>query len=184
MADHALRLPALLGLEPAPHPDRLDLRDGGKAVRVIFRGSRAAAEAAGAAFGVVLPTAPCRANSSGDRHALWLGPDEWLLIGPDGDPATLTAALGAAIGSEPHGLIDVGHRTAAIVIGGCLVTEVLNAGCPLDLDMAVFPVGMCTRTLLGKADILLWRVEPLSFRLEASRSHLPYVVAFLREAAA
>jgi sarcosine oxidase subunit gamma len=66
---------------------------------------------------------------------------------------------------------------------GSAVTDVLNAGCPLDLDAAEFPVGMCTRTVLAKSEIVLWRRGVDSFRLEVARSFTPYVRAFLMEAA-
>jgi sarcosine oxidase subunit gamma len=42
---------------------------------------------------------------------------------------------------------------------------------------------MCTRTLLGKAEIVLWRIGAAAFRLEVWRSFAPYVSAFLAEAA-
>ena len=46
-----------------------------------------------------------------------------------------------------------------------------------------FPVGMCTRTVLAKADVVLWRRAEDWFRLECWRSFAPYVTDFLRQAA-
>ena len=60
---------------------------------------------------------------------------------------------------------------------------ILNAGCPLDFDPAAFPTGMCTRSLFGKADIIIWRTGADEFRLEVWRSFADYVSALLREAA-
>jgi sarcosine oxidase subunit gamma len=59
----------------------------------------------------------------------------------------------------------------------------LAAGCPFDLDVSAFPVGMCTRTMLAKAEIVLWRTAGEAFRIEVWRSFAPYVSAFLSEAA-
>jgi sarcosine oxidase subunit gamma len=42
---------------------------------------------------------------------------------------------------------------------------------------------MCTRTMLAKAEVLLWRTGAVSFRLEVWRSFAPYVTQFLGEAA-
>ena len=53
---------------------------------------------------------------------------------------------------------------------------------PLDLDQAAFPVGMCTRTLFGKAEIVLWRKADDAFRVEVWRSFAPYVLGCLGEA--
>ena len=41
---------------------------------------------------------------------------------------------------------------------------------------------MCTRTLLCKAEIVLWRIAAEVFRLDVPRSWLPYVWACLEEA--
>jgi sarcosine oxidase subunit gamma len=59
----------------------------------------------------------------------------------------------------------------------------LNAGCPLDLDLAAFPVGMCTRTVLAKAEIVLWRTSAEVFHVEVWRSFASYVTEYLAEAA-
>jgi sarcosine oxidase, subunit gamma len=61
--------------------------------------------------------------------------------------------------------------------------NVLNSGCPLDLDESAFPVGMATRTILAKAEVILWRRGPTAFHVECWRSFGPYVHYFLGEAA-
>jgi sarcosine oxidase, subunit gamma len=42
---------------------------------------------------------------------------------------------------------------------------------------------MCTRTVFGKAEIVLWRPAEQSFRLEVWRSFSPYVAHLLHEVA-
>ena len=51
-----------------------------------------------------------------------------------------------------------------------LTPIILNGACPLDLDMSAFPIGMCTRTVLAKADIVLWRIAEDAFHVEVWRS--------------
>jgi sarcosine oxidase subunit gamma len=58
----------------------------------------------------------------------------------------------------------------------------INACCALDLHEAMFPIGMCTRTVFGKAEIVLWRTADVTFRVEVARSYAPYVWALLEEA--
>ena len=43
----------------------------------------------------------------------------------------------------------------------------------LDLGLAAFPAGTCTRTLVGKADMVLWLTAADVFRIEVWRSLLP-----------
>ncbi len=149
--------------------------------RFIFRGRPEAVAAVGAAYGVVLPPQACRATLAGTRAALWLGPDEWLLLLPESEAETCATALSRALGGLPHSLVDVSHRHIGLEVAGPQAATALNAGCPIDLDGAVFPVGMCTRTLLGKAEIVLWRVGGQRFRIEVGQSFAAYAVGLLRE---
>ncbi|MBM3523062.1 MAG: sarcosine oxidase subunit gamma, partial [Alphaproteobacteria bacterium] len=82
-----------------------------------------------------------------------------------------------------HALFDVGHRQIALTLGGRLAADVLAQGCPLDLDLAAFPVGMCTRTLLAKTEIVLWRREMLRFHVEVARSFGRYAGEWIALAA-
>lgn len=151
--------------------------------RFILRARADAVAAAAAALGTALPVIACRAAQAGSVAALWLGPDEWLVLAPAADGPVLAARLAAALEGTAHALVDVGHRQGGILLSGGAAMAVLNAGCPLDFDPDAFPIGMCTRTVLGKAEIALWRTGAQAFRIEASRSFLPYVRQFLEEAA-
>ena len=117
-----------------------------------------------------------RSSKAGERLAARLGPDEWLLVAPSGDAPDF-----AALEGRHHSLVDVSHRYAAFAVEGAHAALVLAAGCPLDLDAGLFTAGTATRTLLGKAEIVLWRLE--DYRLECARSFAPYVERFLNEAA-
>jgi sarcosine oxidase subunit gamma len=165
-------LPTSTALHPLPAAARYLLR-GGPAVRL----------AAEQAFGCAIPAAACRGARNGERAALWLGPDEWLLILPERAGDTTAAALRAALTALPHSLVNVSHRQVALEVSGADAVTLLAAGCPLDLDASAFPVGMCTRTMLGKAEVVLWRTAPQEFRIEVWRSFAAYVAAFLEEAA-
>ena len=142
--------------------------------RWILRVGAAGVAEAGTAFGVDLPLEPTKTNEAGDKAALWLGPDEYLLVAPVGAAAPVIAA--------PHSLVDVSHRQTALELSGTRVADLLNTGIMLDLRLSAFPVGMCARTLLGKADVVLWRKGPQQFHLEVWRSFAPYVHEFLTQA--
>ncbi len=152
------------------------------AARYVLRGGPQVMAAAGRALGLELSTVACRAAVSAHQvAALWLGPDEQLLLAPEG--ADIAGALVPALPGLPHSLVDVGHRQTALEVNGPRATALLNTGCPLDLDLSSFPVGMCTRTVLAKAEIVLWRTGENTFHLEVWRSFAAYVSGFLAEAA-
>jgi len=152
------------------------------AARHVLRGGEAVRTRVQNALGIGVPSQPCRSARIGERAVLWLGPDEWLLIAPERDAASHAAALEEALASLPCSLVDVSHRQVALSVDGPQAETLLAAGCPLDLDALAFPVGMCTRTMLAKAEVVLWRTGAQSFRLEVARSFAPYVAAFLEEA--
>ena len=153
------------------------------AARWILRGGPRVRMAAETALALALPAAACRAAADGERAALWLGPDEWLLIAGVQRADETAAALGTGLAGLPHSLVEVSHRQVALEVRGADARTLLAAGCPLDLEPAAFPVGMCTRTVLGKAEIVLWRTAGEVFRVEVWRSFAPYLSAFLEEAA-
>lgn len=158
--------------------------------RFVFRGDASAESKAGGAFGLAFPEAINRAASKGERGkpggrvALRLGPDELLLIVPVSEGQAVFAAIEAACVDHPHALVDISDRHLGFVLEGPGGADVLNAGCPLDLSLPAFPVGMATRTLFHKAEIVLWRMEPRLFRIEVGRSFAPYLEASLRIAMA
>jgi sarcosine oxidase, subunit gamma len=153
------------------------------ATRYILRGSPEVRAAAEGAFGVGIPSRACRASAQGGRAALWLGPDEWLLIAPDAELGAVATALSVALDGQPHSLVDISHRQTAFTVSGPHAALLLGSGVALDLDERAFPVDMCTRTMLAKAEVVLWRIDTEAFRVEVWRSFAAYVSQYLAEAA-
>lgn len=154
------------------------------AMRFILHGDARVRTAAAPFWGVECAEEACRARLRAPRAALWLGPEEYLLIGFDEDAReAASAALEGALRDLPHALVDISHRQFALEVHGPHAEEILSGACPLDLDPAEFPVGMCTRTVLAKADIVLWRTREDAFHLEVWRSFEGYVTGLLREIA-
>jgi sarcosine oxidase, subunit gamma len=151
------------------------------ATRYVLRGNSQTMTAAGSALGLNISEVACRAAVNGTQAALWLGPDEQLLIAPES--ADLAATLTPVLRDLPHSLVDVSHRQIALEVSGPHAAAVLNAGCPLDLDLSAFPVGMCTRTVFAKAEIVLWRTRTDVFHIEVWRSFASYLTEFLAEVA-
>ncbi|MDP9065426.1 MAG: sarcosine oxidase subunit gamma [Pseudomonadota bacterium] len=156
------------------------------ATRYAFYGGPEARAAASPIWGAPFSETACRATTRGERTTLWCGPDEYLLVDRDlqGDPAALPAQMSRALSHVPHALVDISHRQIAFEVSGASAAAILGGACPLDLDLDEFPVDMCTRTLLAKADILLWRTREDAFHVEVWRSFAGYATALLNEIAA
>jgi sarcosine oxidase subunit gamma len=158
-----------VALEPAPPADRFVLRMAGE-----FR------EKIAAALGFPLPDKPKTSVVKGGIAAMWLGPDEWLVVGEA--PAGLPARM-AALGEEECSAVDISHRNCAILVSGSGAEDVIAGGCPQDVSLSVFAPGTCARTVLGKSEIVLFRTAADGFRVECWRSYSDYVWRFLADAA-
>lgn len=178
MADLAIRtLPLAAHKGAGAH--KVTVTPAAPAARLSLRAKADAVGALSAALGLDLPTRPKTSASTGTRHALWLGPDEWLLIDETG--ADLLAAVASA--GVLHSATDVSHRNTAILVEGPAAAATVNGGCPQDLSLKAFPVGAASRTIFGKSEVVLLRTAEDAFRVECWRSFSPYVFALLSEAA-
>ena len=157
---------ALVSALPAPPSFRLNLRARPDAVPVLET-----------ALGIALPHEAMTSTTEGARSALWLGPDEWLVIDGEADPSVDLAGVDGL-----YSAVDISHRNTAIHVVGPRAQDALENGCPRDLSLDAFPVGSCARTVLGKAEVVIWRGKEDAFRIECWRSFSPYVMDFLEAA--
>lgn len=128
------------------------------------------------------PINQCRHQN--DRIIARLGPDEWFLMASEHQQESVRQELHGLLGHRVCSVVDVSHRSLGIEVTGLHAREVLNGGCPLDLSDAAFPAGSATRTVFGKAEIILLRhTDRQTFRLEAWRSFMPYVRDLLAQLA-
>ena len=63
-----------------------------------------------------LPTRPCTSAENGGRSALWLGPDEWLILASGQDDPT--SHLTAAMGDRFFSWVDISARQVGLVLTG------------------------------------------------------------------
>lgn len=150
--------------------------------RLSYRGRETSLKAAGEAFGVALPVKPLSNGTAPKRAALWMGPDEWTLLAPEDDLTTVFEAIEKGLGDTPHALVDVSHRSLAVIVSGAKAEWLLNTGIFIDLSLEAFPVGTVTRTIFHKAPVMLWRTGPDTFVVEAWVSFMDYVSGLLVQA--
>lgn len=133
-----------------------------------------------AGFQLDLPINTCATADA--RTIARLGPDEWLLLGPKSEAESVAKSVRRQLNDRHFSLVDIGHHDVAFAISGHYADVVLNGGCPLDLSEAAFPSGSATRTLFGKAQVIIMRpASGLEYRLECRRSFAPYVLALFRQ---
>ena len=154
--------------------------------RLSLRASDDSLAATGTALGLELPVRPKTSSREGGVSALWLGPDEWLIVDESEAAESLAASNGplakALAAISGIAVVDISHRNVGIVVEGPAAEAVVAAGCPQDIRPASFPIGACSRTVLSKAEIVLWRTGEQRFEIECWRSFADYVWTFLAEA--
>jgi sarcosine oxidase subunit gamma len=102
-----------------------------------------------------LPMEPNTAIDDGHRAALWLGPDEWLILGSPGDEHAITEELEAAFVGSHHSVVDVSANRVAIELTAADRSELLSCVCSLDLEPPAWRAGRCAQTLVGRAQVIL-----------------------------
>ncbi|TCL69644.1 sarcosine oxidase subunit gamma [Rhizobium sp. BK251] len=177
MADQAIRKPPLAGRHGGSATVRLT--PVAPASRISLRAPAGSVAALSTALGLDLPTKPKTSTRRDGRLALWLGPDEWLVIDEGGSDLVAAAGQSAAL----HSAVEVSHRNTAIIVSGEGAEATLASGCPQDLSLETFPVGACSRTIFGKVEVVLVRIEDETFRVECWRSFSDYAFGLLAEAA-
>ena len=131
-----------------------------------------------AALGAGLPLTPNTTAAGANCEVLWLGPDEWLLVGAAPTPVDERLPI-------EHGfLTDVSHGRAGWRISGPRALDLLDKGCSLDLHPRIFPVGSCAQTALAHVAVLLHRRDIATFELYCARSYAQHLWHWLTEAAA
>lgn len=144
-----------------------------------------AADAVGLALGLQLPLEPDSVVHAGDRYALWLGPDEWLVVGPPGSSADLENEIRAAAGDEPAAVTDVSAQRTTLLVAGPRARDLLAHGCSLDLHPRAFGPGRCAQTTLARAQVVLVARDELraGFWVLVRSSFAGYLADWLLDAA-
>ena len=183
LADYADRFAALyettngaVGIREQPFVAQLNLRadpqDAGLMERLAL------------AIGFDLPVVPNTVASREDRRALWLGPDEGLVVGPEDQQGALAQALRDALGVSFGSIVDVSANRTVIEFRGSNARDLLAHGVSIDLDARPFGPGRCAQTLLAKAQVIIERRGAESaFLLYVRSSFACYAADWLLDAA-
>jgi len=148
-------------------------------------GSPAGFAVAASALGFPLPDVPNTTAGDGTRTALWLGPDEWLIVGPAGSERALEAMLADALTRDVGSVIGLSANRTVLELRGPHARDVLAAGCALDLHPRAFGPGDCAQTMLARAAVILHQTdaEPV-YRIFVRGSFAGYLADWLLDAAA
>jgi sarcosine oxidase subunit gamma len=124
-------------------------------------------------------------TAAGGNRCLWLGPDEWLVIMPEGREADMARALRQAAGDGFAAVNELGSGQTVIELTGPRAREIIAKGCPLDLHPRVFGPGRCAQSRLARTLVTIAQIDATPrFELIVRRSYADYLWQWLADASA
>jgi sarcosine oxidase subunit gamma len=183
---HVTLLGARVGsAAPAIRHASLDIAEAPVEAQVLLCGDLGAAEvveAVARAAGLALSDRPNRKTGT-DPYAVWLAPDQRLLVREKGERHALARDLAAALAGFA-GATDVTDGLAVLDLGGERLPDLLAMACALDLDPRRFAADHSARTLFANIPVLLYRHGGnAGFRLHVESSLIGHLWTWLEEAA-
>ena len=151
--------------------------------KLNIRGDNSLKAAVKAATGCHFPPLANHFETAGERHIVWLGPDEYLLLCESGKEKALYDTLTSTIKTNHFAITDVSDSLCALSLSGTAVRDILAKGCSLDFLPSKFGAGRCAQSLLAHAGITLMALPDDAFILICRTSFAPYVHDWLVDAA-
>lgn len=132
-----------------------------------------------------LPFTSCRCAYQDQFSALWLAPDEWLIVAPEDQAAQIIAALSEALSDQHVSIVDVSFARTVIELSGARARAVLEKYCALDLHPRSFTAGTVAGTILARCQVYLEQTDdhPI-YRLYVQNSTTGHLARLLMDAMA
>lgn len=176
MSKASVAEPQGIALGEIPFLAQINLR--GDALDPAFLG------AVGRAVGLELPTIPNTVTAGRAMRILWLGPDEWLLVGEAGAEGPILARLNAALAGICASAVDVSANRAVLTVSGGASRSLLMKGCSLDLHPRAFSPLRCAQTNFARTTVILEQSDEVpAWRLFVRSSFASYLTNWLIDAA-
>lgn len=171
----AVRVPGVVALRDSGFFGQIDLR-GDPADSSFLAEVRQV-------LGLDLPTNTNTVAVSGDRAALWLSPDEWLIVVPFATQAQTIDDLKRALAGKHVSITDVSSNRTILELSGSKSREVLAKGCGLDLHPRAFKAGQCAQTVVARSQAVIWQMdETPTYRVLVRPSFAAYLTDFFIDA--
>ncbi len=136
-----------------------------------------------AALGLPLPVA-LTLVAEGETSMQWMGPDEWLLIVPQGEEFATEQRLREALAGLHIQLVNVSGGQTLVELSGEKVRELLMKSTPYDVHPSNFPVGKAVGTHFAKSQLVIRHTAEDVWELVVRRSFADYIWLWLQDASA
>ena len=136
------------------------------------------------ALGFSVPTATNTFVSREGNTAVWLGPDEWLIVTQSGEETDLIDRLRRALTGIHSSVTDITGGQTVLRLSGPKVHDLLAKGCTLDLHARSFGPGQCAQTNIAHAAVTLLQIDDSpTYDVVVRRSFARYLALWIEDAA-
>tara|TARA_Y100001970_G_C14169905_1_gene823529 strand:+ start:342 stop:920 length:579 start_codon:yes stop_codon:yes gene_type:complete len=104
---------------------------------------------------IILPTKPNTYSKNNDLKAVWLSPDEWLIVNTNTN--NLSDKLKSKLNTMDTSVTDVSENRTIIRISGNKLFLLLSKFLVLNLDKSLADQNSCAQTIFTKIPILILR---------------------------
>jgi sarcosine oxidase subunit gamma len=135
------------------------------------------------ALGLQLPVA-LTLVAQGETSLQWMGPDEWLLVVPQGEEFAAEQRLRDALAGLHIQVVNVSGGQTLLELSGDNVRELLMKSTPYDVHPSNFPVGKAVATHFAKSQLVIRHTAENVWELVVRRSFADYIWLWLQDASA
>lgn len=127
------------------------------------------------ALGLPLPVAACSTVATTQIRVVWVGPNDWFVIGAHGQQLEIETRLRAALTGLHYAVTDVSSGYFMVTLAGAQTYKVLAQACPMDFHPTIFKPGKAVGTNFFKIGIYVWqRDEVPTFEMLVRRSFIDH----------
>ena len=138
---------------------------------------------------MILPTEANTSTTSDKLTAIWLSPDEWMivsneLVSKDTNKYELQKMLFNSISKTTLGaVVDVTDQFVQLELKGENIYEIFSAGSPFNFNEFKEKKGSTTQTILNHVDIILHHKDKNIVNLFVRRSYAEHLYSWIEDSA-
>ena len=138
---------------------------------------------------MILPTEANTSTTSDKLTAIWLSPDEWMivsneLVNKDTNKYELNEILFNSISKTNLGaVIDVTDQFVQLELKGKNIYKIFSAGCPFNFNEFKEKKGSTTQTVLNHIDVILHHKEENVVNIFVRRSFAEHLWSWIEDSA-
>ena len=136
---------------------------------------------------MILPTEANTSTSSEKLTAIWLSPDEWMIVSNEivsknNNNYEINEMLFSDISKTNLGaVIDVTDQFVQLELKGENIFEIFSAGCPFNINKFKEKKGGTTQTLLNHIDVILHNKDENVVNLFVRRSFAEHLWSWIED---